>query len=131
AGFDPNRFSLLLAVLEKRAQVKLFTMDVFLSITGGLKIIEPAADLGALLAVASSLYNRLLPNNSIVIGEVGLGGEIRHVAHLERRIKEGKLMGFEGAILPEGQISSLPKEIRENFRLQGVKTIKDAIRLLL
>ncbi|SPN73224.1 DNA repair protein RadA,RecA-superfamily ATPases implicated in signal transduction,DNA repair protein RadA,KaiC [Chlamydia serpentis] len=130
AGFDPNRFSLLLAVLEKRAQVKLFTMDVFLAITGGLKIAEPAADLGALLAVASSLYNRLPSKNYIVIGEVGLGGEVRHVAHLERRLKEGKLMGFEGAILPEGQISSLPKETRENFDLQGVKTIKDAIRLL-
>ncbi|ANH78186.1 DNA repair protein RadA [Candidatus Chlamydia sanziniae] len=130
SGFDPNRFSLLLAVLEKRAQVKLFTMDVFLSVTGGLKITEPAADLGTVLAVASSLYNRLPPENFTFIGEMGLGGEIRYVTHLERRLKESKLMGFQGAVVPEGQISSLPKESLENFDIQGIKTIKDVIRLL-
>ncbi|WP_201456781.1 DNA repair protein RadA [Chlamydia sp. 17-3921] len=130
SGFDPNRFSLLLAVLEKRVRVKLFTMDVFLSITGGLKITEPAADLGVLLAVISSLHNTLPPKDFTFIGEVGLGGEIRHVTHLERRLKESKLMGFKGAVIPEGQISGLPKENSENFVIQGVKTIQDAILLL-
>lgn len=130
SGFDANRFLLLLAVLEKRAKIKCHTADVFLSIAGGLKITEPAADLGAALAVVSSLYNRLAPKNATFIGEIGLGGEIRHVAHLERRLKESKLMGFELAILPEGQISSLSSEIKEQLGIRGVKTIQDAIRLL-
>ncbi|WP_042280565.1 DNA repair protein RadA [Chlamydia pecorum] len=131
SGFDPNRFSLLLAVLEKRARIKLFSTDIFLSITGGLKITEPAADLGALLAVVSSLQNTLPPKDFICIGEVGLGGEIRQVPHIERRLKEGKLLGFKGAVLPEGQAASLPEEITKNFTLKEVKTIQDAIHLLL
>ncbi|WP_250247936.1 DNA repair protein RadA, partial [Chlamydia psittaci] len=130
SGFDQNRFLLLLAVLEKRAQIKLHTADVFLSIAGGLKITEPAADLGAGLAVVSSLYNRLSPQNYTFTGEIGLGGEIRHVTHLERRLKESKLMGFEGAVIPEGQIAGLPSEIKNSLDIRGVKTIKDAIRLL-
>ncbi|WP_375793245.1 DNA repair protein RadA [Chlamydia sp. 12-01] len=130
SGFDQNRFLLLLAVLEKRAQIKFHTADVFLSIAGGLKITEPAADLGAGLAVVSSLYNRLSPQNYTFTGEIGLGGEIRHVTHLERRLKESKLMGFEGAVIPEGQISGLSSEIKDHLDIRGVKTIKDAIRLL-
>ncbi|QEM73701.1 DNA repair protein RadA [Chlamydia abortus] len=130
SGFDQNRFLLLLAVLEKRAQIKLHTADVFLSIAGGLKITEPAADLGAGLAVVSSLYNRLSPQNYTFTGEIGLGGEIRHVTHLERRLKESKLMGFEGAVIPEGQIAGLSSEMKNSLDIRGVKTIKDAIRLL-
>ncbi|SYX08825.1 DNA repair protein RadA,RecA-superfamily ATPases implicated in signal transduction,DNA repair protein RadA,KaiC [Chlamydia poikilotherma] len=130
SGFDQNRFLLLLAVLEKRAQIKFHTADVFLSIAGGLKITEPAADLGAGLAVVSSLYNRLSPQNYTFTGEIGLGGEIRHVTHLERRLKESKLMGFKGAVIPEGQISGLSSEIKDHLDIRGVKTIKDAIRLL-
>ncbi|WP_139414251.1 DNA repair protein RadA [Chlamydia abortus] len=130
SGFDQNRFLLLLAVLEKRAQIKLHTADVFLSVAGGLKITEPAADLGAGLAVVSSLYNRLSPQNYTFTGEIGLGGEIRHVTHLERRLKESKLMGFEGAVIPEGQIAGLSSEMKNSLDIRGVKTIKDAIRLL-
>ncbi|CAH63782.1 DNA repair protein RadA [Chlamydia abortus] len=130
SGFDQNRFLLLLAVLEKRAQIKLHTADVFLSIAGGLKITEPAADLGAGLAVVSSLYNRLSPQNYTFTGEIGLGGEIRHVTHLERRLKESKLMGFEGAVIPEGQIAGLSSEMKNSLDIREVKTIKDAIRLL-
>ncbi|CAG9046548.1 DNA repair protein RadA [Chlamydia abortus] len=130
SGFDQNRFLLLLAVLEKRAQIKLHTADVFLSIAGGLKITEPAADLGAGLAVVSSLYNRLSPQNYTFTGEIGLGGEIRHVTYLERRLKESKLMGFEGAVIPEGQIAGLSSEMKNSLDIRGVKTIKDAIRLL-
>ncbi|AAP05089.1 DNA repair protein RadA [Chlamydia caviae] len=130
SGFDQNRFLLLLAVLEKRAQIKFHTADVFLSIAGGLKVTEPAADLGAGLSVVSSLYNRLSPQNYTFTGEIGLGGEIRHVTHLERRLKESKLMGFEGAVIPEGQISGLSSEIKNQLDIRGVKTIKDAIRLL-
>lgn len=130
SGFDANRFLLLLAVLEKRAKIQCHTSDVFLSIAGGLKITEPAADLGAVLSVVSSLYNRLAPRNATFMGEIGLGGEIRHVAHLERRLKESILMGFELAILPEGQISGISLDIKERLDIRGVKTIQDAIRLL-
>lgn len=130
SGFDANRFLLLLAVLEKRAKIKCHTADVFLSIAGGLKITEPAADLGAALSVTSSLYNRLAPTNATFMGEIGLGGEIRHVTHLERRLKESKLMGFEQAIIPKGQIASLSSEIKEQLTIRGVATIQDAIRML-
>lgn len=130
SGFDQNRFSLLLAVLEKRAQVKLHASDFFLSIAGGLKLTEPAADLGAALAIVSSLYNRTPPINYTFTGEIGLGGEIRRVIHLEKRIKESKIMGFKGIIIPEGQLKGLPKELRDEFDIRGVKTIKDAVQLL-
>lgn len=130
SGFDPNRFSLLLAVLEKRANVKLYTSDVFLSIAGGLKITQPSADLGAVLSVVSSLYNRYLPKNYTYTGEIGLGGEIRHVSHMEHRIKESIIMGFKGIVMPFGQIKGLPKEFLDQIDIIGVKTIKDAVRLL-
>ena len=130
SGFDPNRFSLLLAVLEKRANVKLYTSDVFLSIAGGLKISQPSADLGAVLSVVSSLYNRFLPKNYTYTGEIGLGGEIRHVTHIESRIKESILMGFKGIVLPFGQMKGLPEEFLDQIDIIGVKTIKDAVRLL-
>ncbi|EPP34384.1 DNA repair protein RadA [Chlamydia ibidis] len=130
SGFDPNRFSLLLAVLEKRAQVKLCTSDVFVSIAGGLKITEPAVDLGVALSVVSSLYNRFPLENYTFCGEIGLGGEIRHVTYLERRLKETFLMGFQGAIIPKGQIPGLSVDIKERLDIKGVETIKDAIRLL-
>lgn len=130
SGFDQNRFSLLLAVLEKRAQVKLYASDFFLSIAGGLKITEPAADLGAALAIVSSLYNRKPPANYTFTGEIGLGGEIRRVTHLEKRIKESKIMGFKGIVIPEGQVGGLSSELRNQFDIRGVKTITDAIQLL-
>lgn len=130
SGFDANRFLLLLAVLEKRAHIKFHTSDVFLSVAGGLKITEPAADLGVCLSLVSSLRNHTPSQQYTFMGEVGLGGEIRHVTHLEKRLKESKLMGFEGAIIPQGQLKSLPAEIKNHLDIQGVKTIKDAIRLL-
>lgn len=129
-GFDSNRFSLLLAVLEKRAHVKLYSSDVFLSIAGGLKVTHPSADLGAALAVISSLKNRLVPQKFTFAGEIGLGGEIRHVTHLERRIKESQLMGFQGIVIPEVQIKTISKRYFDNIEIIGVKTLKNAISLL-
>lgn len=130
SGFDQNRFSLLLAVLEKRAKLRLYASDLFLSVAGGLKITEPAADLGAVLAVISSMYNRVAPPQYTFTGEIGLGGEIRNVSHIEKRIKESKLMGFQGIVIPEGQVAGLSPELRSQCDIRGVKTIKDAIQLL-
>lgn len=129
-GFDSNRFSLLLAVIEKRANVKLRASDVFLSIAGGLKITQPSADLGAALAVISSLSNRLPLDNCTFTGEIGLGGEIRRVANIERQIQESKLMGFRRMVIPYGQLKCLPPELTNNLDIRGIKTIRDAIHLL-
>lgn len=129
-GFDNNRFSLLLAVLEKRANIKMYNTDVFISIAGGLKISEPGADLGASLAIYSSLTGKKLPINCVSIGEIGLGGEIRSVIHIERRLKESIVMGFQQVIIPEKQKDNIPKSITNKLKIIGVKTITDAINLL-
>lgn len=83
-----------------------------------------------MLSVVSSLYNRFLPKNYTYTGEIGLGGEIRHVTHIESRIKESILMGFKGIVLPFGQMKGLPEEFLDQIDIIGVKTIKDAVRLL-
>lgn len=80
--------------------------------------------------MVSSLYNRYLPKNYTYTGEIGLGGEIRHVSHMEHRIKESIIMGFKGIVMPFGQIKGLPKEFLDQIDIIGVKTIKDAVRLL-
>lgn len=100
SGLDQTRLQLLLAVSEKRAQLKLHQSDVFVSITGGFKITEPAADLGILLAIASSFRNIVFDKDTLVVGEVGLGGEVRAVPRIETRLKEAIQMGFKRAIVP-------------------------------
>ena len=100
SGLDQTRLQLLLAVCEKRAKLKLHQSDVFVSITGGFKITEPAADLGIILAIASSFRNQIFDKDTLVVGEVGLGGEVRAVSRIEARIKEALQMGFKRAIIP-------------------------------
>jgi DNA repair protein RadA/Sms len=101
SGIDHRRMNLLLAVLEKRYQKPFGFHDVFIKIAGGLKIDEPAADLGICMALVSSLENNVLPVNSIYIGEVGLGGEIRGVNRIDERINEGLKLGFDKIFLPK------------------------------
>lgn len=100
SGLDQTRLQLLLAVCEKRVHLKLYQSDVFVSITGGFKITEPAADLGILLAIASSFKNIIFDKDTLVVGEVGLGGEVRAVCKIEARLKEAIQMGFKRVILP-------------------------------
>lgn len=100
-GIDNNRLNLLVAVLSKRLGLSLFDQDVFVNVTGGLKINEPAADLGICLAVASSLKDKTIDAKTVLIGEVGLLGEIRPVRQLEKRVNEAKKLGFTKAISPE------------------------------
>lgn len=99
-GFDGNRFVILLAVLEKRANLSLSTVDVYANVTGGLRIYEPAADLATAAAVASSFFNRPLPAKSAFFGEVGLSGEVRFVSHALARIQEAVKLGFEHVYVP-------------------------------
>ncbi len=127
SGIDPNRLALLLAVLEKRVGHHFHNLDVFVSVAGGLRIREPAIDLGVALAIASSFSNRPIDPHTIVLGEIGLGGELRSVPRVESRIKEAKHMGFKRCILPK---RSLPKE-KGVIELVGVERLEEAIQIIL
>ena len=122
AGLDPNRLALLLAVLEKRVGYQLHNRDVFVSIAGGMKIVEPAIDLGVILAVASSLTNRQVDAELVVIGEVGLGGEVRSVGRIQERLKEASHMGFKKALIPK-------RNQEANFPIEtiGIERVEEAI----
>ncbi len=127
AGLDQNRLALLLAVLEKRLGYHLHKCDVFVSVAGGLRIIEPAIDLGIILATASSMQNRILDSETIVIGEVGLGGEVRSVSRIESRLKEAIHMGFQRCILPKRNQKGISEELRKKISLYGVDLVEEAV----
>lgn len=130
SGIDQNRLGLLLAVLEKRMGYHFFNLDVFVSIAGGMKILEPAIDLGILLAIASSFMNKVIPSDVIVFGEVGLGGELRSVSRVESRLKEALHLGFKRCILPKKNLPSISKELAKQIQLRGVDTVEEAIQIL-
>lgn len=100
-GFEGKRLQLLLAVLEKRAGIRLGVRDVFVNVAGGVRIEEPAVDLGVVLAVASSAEDIPLDSSTAVFGEVGLGGEVRAVSRLDVRLAEAQQMGFKRIVLPK------------------------------
>ena len=100
SGFDLNRLNLLVAMLERRTKLKLGEHDIYINIVGGIKISEPAADLAVCLAIGSAAKGLQLKKNAVVFGEVGLSGEVRHVPQIEKRLAEGKKLGFEGGIGP-------------------------------
>jgi DNA repair protein RadA/Sms len=128
AGLDQNRLALLLAVLEKRVGYQLHHCDVFVAIAGGLKIVEPAIDLGILLAIASSFSNRALPSDLVILGEVGLGGEVRAVSRIETRLKEAIHMGFRKCILPKRNLKGLSIGLLEKIELVGIDLVDEAIQ---
>ena len=130
-GLDPNRLALLLAVLEKRMGYQLHKCDVFVSIAGGMRVIEPGADLGILLAVASSMRNRLIDPESTVVGEVGLGGEIRSVTRMESRIKEAIHMGFKKCLIPKRNLKGISDELKQKVSIKGVEFVEEAVDALL
>mgnify|MGYP001716915696 CR=1 FL=1 len=125
AGTDYNRVNLLMAVLEKRIGYHLGNYDAYVNIAGGIKINEPAIDLGIVMAIVSSYKNRPFDERTIVFGEVGLSGEVRAVNMPEQRVAEAKKLGFKTCILPEVCRESL-KEIK-GIGLVGVRTVKDAM----
>ncbi len=128
-GFDQRRLSILLAVLEKRGNLRLSANNVFINMAGGVKIDEPAVDLAVCSSIASSLLDNAVDNNSIVIGEVGLGGEIRSVNQIEKRIKEAEKLGFKNMVLPKNNLKGLNKNVTIN--LFGVENIHEALKLIL
>jgi DNA repair protein RadA/Sms len=127
-GADYNRVAVLLAVLEKRADVPLGNQDVFISVAGGGRILEPAADLGIVLAAASSFIGRALGDDLVVIGEVGLTGEVRAVNGLETRLREAAALGFRQALVPASAIGDLPPLPLETI---PVSTVAEALGLVL
>jgi len=127
-GSDYNRVCLLLAVLEKRCGFPLQTQDVFVNVAGGGRIAEPAADLGIVLAAASSYLDRPVPGDLLILGEVGLTGEVRAVTGLEARLKEAAALGFQAALVPK---NNLADGMAHPLEIQPVGSIDEAIRLLL
>lgn len=128
AGVDFNRTVLMIAVLEKRAQIGLSNYDVYLNVAGGLKIDETAADLGVCVAIATGKKDLCVPDNMIFIGEVGLGGELRSVSQLEKRLSEAAKLGFTQAICPKQSLKGV--KIPDDFQAIGVKDIKEALSYL-
>lgn len=127
-GFDSRRLQMLLAVLEKREGYRMSTHDVFLNVAGGVRINEPAVDLGVVVAAASSLRDVPGGTSVVVIGEVGLGGEIRAVSNLESRLREAARLGFEQAVVPAGSLSGL--KIPSGLQVDGVDRLQKALDLL-
>lgn len=128
AGTDYNRVNLLMAVLEKRIGLHLSNYDAYVNIAGGIKMNEPAIDLGIVMAIVSSYKNRPISEGMIVFGEVGLSGEVRAVSMPEQRVAEAKKMGFETCVIPEVSIGMV-KNI-QGIKVVGVKNINEAIQLL-
>ncbi len=128
-GFDAKRANMLLAVLEKRLGFRMGTMDVFINAVGGMRIDETAADLGIISCIASSVRNRALDSESVILGEVGLGGEIRSVAHIDSRLSEAEKMGFKRAVIPKGNTTNLSH--KGKIQIFPVSTAQQALDIVL
>ena len=127
-GIDFNRLALLIAVMEKKAGLMLGSQDVYLNVVGGLRINEPSIDLGIILSTCSSFKNIAIPKDVVVMGEVGLTGEVRRINLVEKRIKESEKLGFKKCIIPE----SNKKLLKDEYKLDiiGVKNIREAMKKL-
>ena len=127
-GCDHNRINLLMAVLEKRLGLRLSEYDAYVNIAGGIRLNEPAIDLGLVLAITSSLRERPIDDSIIAFGEVGLSGEVRAVNMVEARVAEAKKLGFTDCIMPK---VSLTEELQSyGIRLHGVETVAEAVDLI-
>jgi DNA repair protein RadA/Sms len=115
-GMDPNRINMILAVLEKRLGLKLAEQDVYVNVAGGVRVLEPAADLAAAIAIASNFREMPAHASSIILGEVGLAGEVRAVSQIEKRLREAVRQGFTRAIISKNNTRKLPE-------IAGVKVI--------
>jgi DNA repair protein RadA/Sms len=121
SGIDLNRVNLLVAMLERRTKLNLADQDIYINIVGGIKLTEPAADLAVAMAIASASKGMQLKKNSVVFGELGLSGEVRHVPHIEKRVAEAKKLGFDGALGPIVRTGKSPAG------LVGVSNIRTAL----
>ena len=126
SGIDSNRLNLSCAILEKYAKLMLQQQDAYIKVIGGLKIEEPAADLSLAMAIASSYKSKPIPAGDILIGELGLTGEVRRVSRIEERVKEAQKLGFTRAIIPAKNVKDI--KFKQSIELLGVSTIDEAIR---
>jgi DNA repair protein RadA/Sms len=128
-GIDNRKLALLLAILEKRCGYPMATNDVFVSVAGGLRLTEPALDLAVLAAIVSSLTNRPVARDTLVVGEVGLSGEVRAVTSIEQRIKEAAKLGFKTVVLPQANLTQETQlnRVAEGIALLGVSDIGTAL----
>lgn len=124
-GFDYNRMSIIIAVLEKRLGYFFGGLDVYINIVGGFKLDEPAADLSIALALYSSLTDKVVNDKTIAFGEIGLGGELRNISHTEQRLSEAQRMGFEKCILPAHSLKGVDIS-KYSMKIVGVRSIKSA-----
>jgi DNA repair protein RadA/Sms len=128
-GFDYQRLQMLLAVLEKRVGLAFSDYDVFVNVAGGVKLDEPAVDLGVAVACASSFRDVPTDTNAVLIGEVGLGGEIRTVSQLPPRLKEAGKLGFERAVVPHNNLSGMSET--SGLEVDGAKRLTDVLDMVL
>ncbi len=129
-GFDANRLSLLIAVLEKRLNLNLQDKDIFLNVVGGVKIMDPAADLAVEIALASALLDKPIAFDTVVLGEVGLSSEVRSVSQLAVRINEADKLGFKTCIVPKNNLKMKMDLKQKNINVIGVETVKEALEAL-
>ncbi|HEU5090169.1 MAG TPA: DNA repair protein RadA, partial [Roseiflexaceae bacterium] len=122
-GFDMNRLLMLIAVLSKRVGLPLFNQDVYVNIVGGLKISEPAIDLAVAVAIASSYRNQRVANDMVLVGEIGLSGELRNTSQTDRRLSEAAKLGFTRAVCPDGAVRTRI----EGLVPTGVRSVADAV----
>lgn len=127
-GTDFNRVNLLMAVLEKRLGVQMSDCDAYVNLAGGMRIVEPAIDLGIAMAIVSSFKNRVIDDKMLAFGEIGLSGEVRGVSMAQQRVSEAAKLGFTSCILPEACMKQI-KSVA-GMKLIGVKTVRDAIDLI-
>ena len=126
-GFDYNRMSIIIAVLEKRLGFYFGNLDVFMNIVGGLRLDEPAADLSIALALYSSLTDKVIPDKLIALGEIGLGGELRSISHITQRLSEIERLGFEKCIVPKSSLKGIDTS-KYNMQVVGTYSIKNAFK---
>ena len=127
-GLDYNRLAVLIAVLEKRANLQIGGQDIYVNVVSGIKLNEPSIDLGIVCVCASSFKNIPIPKDTVIMGEVGLTGEVRRINMIEKRLKEAEKLGFKRCIIPENN----KKHLEEKFKMEiiGVKNIGEALRVL-
>ncbi len=130
SGIDPNRLALILAILEKRLGMAISSQDVFLNIAGGIKVVEPSIDLSVAVAVASSFREVAVSSDTLVLGELGLSGEVRAVSQIGPRLAEAARLGFKQAIIPHGNLKAVSLLPDAPMEVLGVKTLAEAIGIL-
>jgi DNA repair protein RadA/Sms len=127
-GLDPNRVALLAAVMEKQLGMHLMGYDIFMNVAGGVRVIEPAVDMAIVSAIASSFLDKPVPDGTVVLGEVGLTGEVRAIGQVDIRLSEVKKMGFNRCLVPDSNLKRIPDI--EGIAVAGIKSVSEAVDAL-